>query len=89
MRMVVASEERIKKAFREAYDFMERHNEVLADPEEYKDLAADAREAYAKYEGDPLTRNLIYAVFSTVVEISDIVGSFGGKNDTAGITERP
>ena len=88
MRIAVASEDRIKKAFREAYDFMESHNELLADPVEYKDLARDAQEAYAKYDGDPLTRNLIYAVFSTVVEISDLVWNLGGKNDTAGTIER-
>lgn len=88
MRMTVASEDRIKKAFRVAYEFMEKHNDILDDADDYKNLAAAAREEYAKYEYDPLTRNLMYAVFSTVVEISDVVRRLGGNDDTTGITER-
>lgn len=89
MKMVVASDDRIKQAFRAAYDFMKTHNDVLTGPEDYKNLAGDARAEYAKYEVDPLTRNLIYAVFSTVVEISEVIGRMGGQNDAEGITERP
>ena len=53
--MSIATDAQIKKAFRTAYDFMEKHNTILLAVDEFKDLAADLRDQYAGNIDNPLT----------------------------------
>ena len=70
MRLEVATEDVRKKAFRTAYDFLDRNRYVLASPEEYARVTNEAREEYRKCPDDLLTMHLLIAVCECIFDIS-------------------
>ena len=64
--MSVATEVQMKKAFRTAYEFMEKHNTILLIADEFKNLATDLLDMYAENMDDPLTCRLLSAVYDYI-----------------------
>ena len=73
MRLEVATEDVRKKAFRTAYDFLDRNRYVLDNPDEYKRVANEAREKYNKCPDDLLTMHLLIAVCECIFDVSERV----------------
>ena len=70
----------IKKAFRAAYDFMEKHNKLCVDGEDYMAVLKDARKECDRYTSDQvLVKNLLFAVAVSIIDISDTVAVIEGR----------
>ncbi len=64
--MIIASHDDRKKAFRVAYDFLERHIEASGSEQEYKALAEDLVKTFADCKDNPLACRLVSGVWDFI-----------------------
>lgn len=66
---IVATEKQRKQAFRQAYEFLESHLNVLHNPDEYAEVADHVWREAEKCDSDPLTMRMILAVVEYIYSV--------------------
>ena len=78
----IISDKQMKDAFRTAYDFMNKHNSVLCEPDEYIGVVDEIHSIARTYEGNSLTMRMVVACYEYICDKSFAMRSQEEKDDT-------
>ena len=69
--MQVLDDETRKQAFRIAYDFLDQHNTLLVEPDEFSTFTEEIRTVSLDHLDNPLVKNLLLGIWLCISEESD------------------
>lgn len=78
----IITEKQMKDAFRVAYDFMNKHNSILHEADEYTRTVNEIYGVAKTYGVNPLMMRLVVACYEFICDKSFAMRSQEGKDDT-------